>query len=332
VTRGQDGLPVAGANVYAQRFPGGEVVASAFSGTAQLVAIEGALSPADEGTQLFFPPDQAFGILDGDYAIPVPLGFYQVGLQALDGLPAAAGNISFTALIGNFFGQLDFEEEFWNGPGEDGSEDRPGLALPLLALPGFTLPGIDLVTNATDEQASFQTINASGFTAAPGGRLYATRFPNAEVLARLTAGATLHTGTLATFVVDASVAPVFARASLAAGSLNPDGTASIDLAGPLRTQASFAGQASDESPFYFALPTLLSGAVETLLSADPATDLFLVLELPAGPFPGVSGIPPLIGLDTVGPISGNSFISNDGGATFNPVPTFDFAFTLVFTP
>jgi hypothetical protein len=332
VTRGQDGRPVAGANVYAQRFPGGEVVVSGFSGTTQLLAVEGALTPSDADTGLFFPPDQAFGILNGNYTIPVPLGIYQIGLQALDGLPAGAGNISFTAIVGNFFAQLDFEEEFWNGPGEDGSEDRPGLALPVLGIPAFTIPGLDLVSNATDEQQSFQTINAIGFTGSPGGRMYAVRFPNADVLARLTAGATLHTGTLGTFVVDASVAPVFARALLATGSVTGPGTAAVNVATPLRSQSSFVGQASDETPFFFALPSLLSSSVETTLAADPTTDLFLVLELPAGPFPGVSGIPPLIGLDTVGPFSGNSFISDDGGVTFTQVATFDFSFLLVFTP
>ena len=322
---------MAGANVYAQKFPHGEVVVSAFSGTAQLVAVEGALTPSDADVGFFFPPTQDFGILDGRYTLPVPLGLYQIGLQALDGLPAGAGNISLTAIVGNFFGQLDFEEEFWNGHGESGSEDQPGLALPLLAIPPLAIPGIDLVSNATDEQQSFQTLNASGFTAAPGGRLYAVRFANADVLARLNAGATLHTGTFPTFVVDASVAPIFSRALLTTGSLG-GGTAAINLASPLRSRANFVGQSSDETPFYFPLPNLLSASVQSLLTANAVTDLFLVLEVPAPPFPGFSGIPPLIGLDTVGPFSGNSFISDDGGATFNPVTTFDFAFLLVFTP
>jgi hypothetical protein len=331
VTRGQDGLPVAGANVFAQRFPNGEIVASAFSGTTQLVAIEGALTPSDADTSLFFPPTQAFGILNGNYTIPVPLGLYQIGLQALDGAPAGAGNISFTALVGNFFAQLDFEEEFWNGPGEDGSEDFPGLALPIFGLPAFTISGIDLVSNATDEEQSHQTINASGFIAAPAGRLYAVRFPNANVLARLTAGATLHTATLGTNVFDASVAPIFARALLTTGTVSGT-TAAIDLASPLRSQSNFVGQGTDETPWFFLLPHLLSSAAESELSGDPTADLFLVLEVPAAPFPGFSGIPPLILLDTIGPFSGNSYISDDGGATFNQVSTFDFAFTLVFTP
>ena len=331
VTRGQDGLPVAGANVFAQKFGGGEVVSSGFSGSAQLVAVEGALSPSDFDTALFFPPTQAFGILNGNYTIPAPLGLYRIGLQALDGLPAGSGNISLTAIVGNFFAQLDFEEEFWNGPGEDASEDRPGLALPVLALPPFTTSGIDLVSNVTDEQQSFQTINSSGFTAAPGGRLYAVRFANAGVLGALTAGATLHTGTLGTNVVDASVAPIFERALLTTGTVSGS-TATIDLASPLRSKSGFVGQGTDETPFFFALPNLLSASVESVLSGDPATDLFLVLEVPAGPFPGFSGIPPLILLDTVGPFSGNSYISDDGGATFNQVTTFDFVFTLVYTP
>jgi hypothetical protein len=39
-----------------------------------------------------------------------------------------------------------------------------------------------------------------------------------------------------------------------------------------------------------------------------------VLEVPNAPFPGFSNLPPLVGLDTE--TTGESFVSDDGGATF----------------
>jgi hypothetical protein len=68
-------------------------------------------------------------------------------------------------------------------------------------------------------------------------------------------------------------------------------------------------------------------------------NLFIVLQVPTTtPFPGVSGLPPLIGLDGAGtanglpndaPIFGLSFSSIDGGATWTQVPNFNFRFSLV---
>ena len=330
VINGDDGLPIAGAHIFARRLFGGAIVSGGYSGSANLVAVEGALSPADPDSALFLPPTQAFGITDGAYKIPVPFGLYTVGLEALDGLPAGAGNISLTAIVGDSFGQLDFTQENYNGRREDESENRPGSASIVLGFPSFVNDGIDLTSNVTNTQTSFGAIGGIGFTGSPPGRMYAVRFPGADVLADLTAGAKLHTALFGTFVSDASVVPVYEDAMLTTGTLNGDGTAAIDITSPLRSKSPFVGQASNETPFFFNGVTGLSNQVETLLSADPTLDLFLMLELPAGPFPGPSGTAPLVGLDVAGPF-GNSFISDDAGVTFNPVP-FNFQFSLVSTP
>ena len=69
-------------------------------------------------------------------------------------------------------------------------------------------------------------------------------------------------------------------------------------------------------------------------SFDLIDNLFLVLRVPTTtPFPGVSATPPLIGLDggvavNDVPIFGLSYISDDGGTTFNRVPNFNFRFSL----
>ncbi len=65
-------------------------------------------------------------------------------------------------------------------------------------------------------------------------------------------------------------------------------------------------------------------------------NLFIVLRLPTTtPFPGVSGLPPVIGLDGGNatndvPINGFSYLSTDG-TTWTQVTNFNFRFALVVT-
>ena len=58
-------------------------------------------------------------------------------------------------------------------------------------------------------------------------------------------------------------------------------------------------------------------------------NLFLVLQIPPAPFPGVSNQPPLIGLSTQAPILGRSFLSTNGGLTFNRRNDLNFRIGLV---
>jgi hypothetical protein len=71
----------------------------------------------------------------------------------------------------------------------------------------------------------------------------------------------------------------------------------------------------------------LAKIVQQGIADGTITDLFLVLRLSSSPFPGVSGQPPLIGLDTVGPFRGLSYQSNDG-VVFTQVTAFDYVFSL----
>ena len=155
IAHGTLGGPVAGASVYAVERKGDRVAASGYSGTTNL-----SFNPATGF--LSFLPTPADGIVDGAYVIPVPKGQYAVGVEAVDGAPAAAGNISFTCQIGAFYGQMNFNEEFYNRnregsievrPGDDkkwgarqgarGHRRKPGIGLDFAALPDHSPPNFD---------------------------------------------------------------------------------------------------------------------------------------------------------------------------------------------
>ena len=263
--------------------------------------------------------------------MPVPLGFYKIGMQALDGNPAAAGNISLTAIIGNIVGDLTFKEEFWDGARRESAfETRPSRFKPVFAYPGGIKSGVDFITNIT-QQLGTDTSDEFQSNDALGGTIYAERFANADVKALLDAGSILHTGLVLSDVSDASVPVIFDTAILATGSLNADGSASINWQKPLQKRSPFVGQDTDSSIFSFFSPHGLSKWINWKLQRNTDTDLFLLVRLPQEPFPGFSSFPPTVGVDTLGELTGNSFISTDGGVTFEPFSA-NLAFELSFTP
>lgn len=324
IAHGTLGGPVAGASVYAVERKGDRVVASGYSGTTNL-----SFDPATGG--LFFMPMPADGIVDGAYVIPVPKGSYAVGIEAVDGAPAAAGNISFTCQIGAFYGQMNFNEEFYNRNGEGSLEVRPGDDKNVHINPGKIRAGIDIVTNDSFNLGSFGTRDFIGFTNSAPGRYYAVQIPAAEISAFLPGEPLLAQALLFdTTVVDASVAPVFSEVMLTTGTINPDGTAAIDLDHPLDFQKDFAAQDNDFSPFFLKNPHQLGRRIRRGIAGGDIQNLFLVLRIPTtAPFEGVSGQPPLIGLDGTAPIAGFSFTSVDGGLTFTPRTDLNFRFALV---
>ena len=98
----------------------------------------------------------------------------------------------------------------------------------------------------------------------------------------------------------------------------------------------FVGQDNDFAPFYFPLPSVLGRQVRRGIERGDIQNLFIVLRLPTTtPFPGVSGLPPLIGLDGGNatndvPINGFSYLSTNG-TTWTQVNNFNFRFALVVT-
>ncbi len=324
VISGTLGGPVGGANVWLQKATGKrEVQVGGFSGTVRL---------------LFFPPtNQIFlhpegSLVNGNYTIPVPQGRYIAGLQSLDGLPAAPGNISLTAQVGGLVGDLDFEEEYWNSFFEGAFEQWPGQAFPLQVRKGQETDSVNFATNVTmtlrNTDGDFGNADFIGYTGSTEGTLYAVRFANADVLSLLDSGSVLHTGLFFTTVVDSSEPVEFKSAMLTTGRVNPDGTADLQLRWPLSRERNFLAQDNDFAPMYFDAPLAVTLVSKLLLTLSPDTDLFLVLEVPDGG--GVSGFPPLTGLDS-GTV-GSSFISEDGGETFVPDPSFNYFFELAATP
>ncbi|HJP92543.1 MAG TPA: matrixin family metalloprotease [Pyrinomonadaceae bacterium] len=316
--------PIAGGSVYAIDRNTNAVMAGAFSGTTNL-----SFNPANGG--LFFVPNVAQAIPNGNYTIPVPQGNYNLNIEATDGSPVAAANISFTCQIGNFFGQQNFIEEFYNNNSEAAIERDPGDAKNVHVNAGQVTAGNNITTNDVFNISNFGARNAIGFINSPAARTYAVAFPVSQITA-LNGGAPtlIEAGLFDTAVVDASVPVVFGKAWLTTGVINSNGTATIDLVNPLDSAVAFVGQDTDFAPFYFKNPQDLTETVREGIANGSIQNLFLVLQIPSTtPFPGVSGQPPLIGLNTTGTIFGLSFLSSDGGLTFTRRNDLNFRFSLI---
>ncbi|HET6979482.1 MAG TPA: matrixin family metalloprotease [Pyrinomonadaceae bacterium] len=316
--------PIAGGQVFAVDRKDNTEVASAFSGTTNL-----SFNPLNGG--LFFVPTVADAIPNGNYVIPVPKGNYDVGVEATDGSPVAAANISFTTQIGNFFGQQNFIEEFWNNNSEGAIERDPADAKNVHVNNGQVNSGTDITTNNVFTINPFGARTNIGFINPPaGGFIYAVQFPASQISALNGGNPTLiQAGLFDTLPLDASVPVIFANAWLATGVINPDTTATIDLAHPLDRAVTFVGQDTDFAPFYFKNPHNLSENIRLGIANGSIQNLFLVLQIQPAPFPGVSAQPPLIGLSTQAPILGRSFLSVDGGLTYNRRNDLNFRFSLV---
>ncbi|HEX7330295.1 MAG TPA: matrixin family metalloprotease [Pyrinomonadaceae bacterium] len=316
--------PVAGGQVIAIDRATNTVATTAFSGTVNL-----SFNPANGG--LFFVPTVATAIPNGNYTIPVPAGNYSVAVEATDGSPVAAPNIGFTPQVGNFFGQMNFMEEFWNNNSEGAIERDPGDAKNVHVNAGQVNGGTNITTNSVITINPFGVRTNIGFISpGPGGFIYAVAFPAAEISA-LNGGnpVNLQAGLFDTTNIDPSVPVIFARAWLAKGVINPDTTATIDLANPLASSLTPIGQDTDFAPFYFKNPHDLSETVRLGIADGSIKNLFLVLQIPPAPFAGVNAQPPLVFLSTQAPILGRSFLSQDGGLTFQRRNTQNFRFSLV---
>lgn len=329
VTHGVLNEPIAGASVSATNALTGELFATAFSGTSQL--------SFDPNTGNLFLISPSYDILNGNYTIPVKLGLYNIGIEAVDGFPVPSSSVSLNAQIGDIFGQQDFNEEFWSGPLESATEVQPGLPVPVAGVPGLPVNGINITTEKQVNISNFGSRDFIGFTGQAAGSYYAVRVPASQITAVNPGGDYyIQEALYDTYVVDASVVPVFAEADLVTGTVS-GGTATLDLAHPLAKVTHFIGQDNDFAPFYFPLPDLLGALVRAGINHGTIQNLFIVLRLPTTtPFPGVSGLPPLIGLDggvsgNDAPIFGYSYTSTDG-VTWNQVTNFNFRFSLVMAP
>src|SRR5262245_6261082 len=169
--------PIAGGSLFAINRKTNTMTASAFSGTTNL-----SFNPVNGG--LFFVPTVADAIPNGNYTIPVPKGNYNVLTEATDGSPVAAANIGFTQQIGNFFGQQNYIEEFWNNQSEGIIEREPGDGKNAHVNPGHVKSGVNITTNNVIQIAGFGVRTNIGFINPPaGGFIYATQFPASQISA-----------------------------------------------------------------------------------------------------------------------------------------------------
>jgi len=260
--------------------------------------------------------------------MPVPAGHYAVGIEAVDGLPVPAGSISITASIGAFFGQQNFNEEFYSR-GTEADIESERRAANVRVNPGKIRSAVDIVTGRDINVNRFGARTAIGIAASPPGRYYVHRIP-AETIAAINPGQDILVKSLAfdMVVLDASVVPVFATAMLTTGTVS-GAAVTVDFANPLAVATGFVGQDNDFAYLHVDNPRRLGRLLRREIERGTIENLFLVLQLPtATPFPGVSGLPPLIGATLPGTFQG-SWIS-DNGVDFALQPV-DFRFSLVLS-
>ena len=317
---------MAGASVFATDRETGAAVSSAFSGTTQ--------GSFNEQTGQLFIVDAAFNIIDGRYSMPVPAGRYTVGIEPLDGFPVPAGSISLTGQIGSILGQQNFNEEFFSRRRETAveSERRPAT---VVVNKGEIQSGIDIVTGRDINVNRFGARTGAGPLPSPPGRYLVARIP-AQTIADINPGQDILVKALAfdTLVLDASVVPVFAMAMLTTGTFDPATEAiTVDFANPLAVVKDFVGQDGDFAPLRIENPARVGRLIRREIDRGTIENLFLVLQMPTStPFPGVSGLPPFVGVtfpSATMPSFRSSYVSDDG-VIFSLQPV-DFRFSLVLS-
>ena len=332
--------PIAGGSISAIDWDTNAVISGGYSSHTQYLA--------DPSTgQLVVINDPTFHIRDGEYVIPVPKGHYSVGVEALDGTPVSADRINNNSFLGAIFGQLDFNEEFYNGNREAGREPRLGERQNISVKAGSTRSGVNIVTADTINISNFGSPNFFSYGGVPPGFYYAVRVPNEQlqfIIDQTNATNPGHDVLVQAMAFYTAVAipgiavptgapgivPVFAEATLTTGVLNGN-TATLNMATPLARMPGFVGQSLDFSPLYFQEPQSLGRQIRDGIASGAIQNVFMVLRLPTTPLANkelgtlFDGGP---GNDV--PILGLSYFSFDG-ATFFRDTNFNYMFSLILS-
>ena len=343
------GRPLVGASVFARNYQG-EIVSSAIAGRIA-VSVDPATGFASFITQ------GAGGVVDSSYELPVPKGFYQVGIESVDFTPypffslGSSGldvnyycqTMGFTACAGLLYGHQFFREEYWSGPLESGQENSFGFALPVLAL-GPSYKNVDFVVDANINLVEINNIDSLAWTQA--GSMLAARMSRESILAVDQGKGILVQA--ATFLVnhfEAGRVPKFASAMITTGKVAADGSAQIDVKTPLVRVAPFIAQDEEDSPLYVPNARLVGDYVRDRMPKD--RDLFLVLEVTKeefqpppwmvpedwGLFPGASALTVYIDIAQPGEqLPGNAYLSFDGGKSFEHRADVGLDFELIVLP
>lgn len=300
-----DGENILGGNVYAESDFSGRIVGEGYSGVAKI-----ALTPDLAFFNIISP---AVNAISGDFVIPVKKDKYKVMLQATDGDPAAGGNISLTAFIGEIFGQLTFGEEGYDRFKEGAFEGDTGGTSPVISYAAN--PHIDLVTNQEDVMRNAGPIFFIGTGAVVGQDqvIYAERFSGADIAAKIDAGKFVTSGLFWTDIRDSSAIPQFAYAGIYVGEIDGAGNADINLKKPIYVEEDFVGQDQDLAPMFIKSERVVANRLRKELRRNPDADVFLVLAAVDGYTTGPSGAPPRLALDNDGIDPGTSYLSINGG-------------------
>ena len=304
VRHGWQNEPLLGGCVYAINKQTGERVVSGFSGL---------------NTQFYTNLNRAYvleeSFLDGHYVLPVPKGDYIIGIEPVDDRPVSSGIIDELTGFGAALGQNDFNEQFFD---TNNSAALPSDAKSIHVNAGQTVDHIDITTAQNVNVSNYGEL---GNYLIANHAIFAQRIPGSQIAAAnggqdiLIQAAAFHTAP----AFDRSIVPIFAEAILTRGVVNPNLTANIDLNNPLDRISRFVGQDDDFAPFYFHNPKELGIKVKAGIATGEIHDLFILLKVGDGPFPGPSGFPPVIGIDDNPQPLLNSYISFDNGQTFFPI-------------
>lgn len=320
-----------GANIFAIDVATGRIVNTAVSG-------HSLWDTQQDGFNSRFT-DAETNVINGNYTLVLPPGTYHIGVEAVDDAPAGHQHINLQTLaawsIGQEIGFRSYNEEFYNGANEGALERNPGERTPVTVVAGQTVSGIDITTNDTIDLANYGTLDSLGSATAQPGTYYAVRIPGQQVLDAFSAAGDpiLQGAAFMTGAADSSIVPVFAEALLAPGTVNGNGTATIDLKKALAKTQNVIAQEFDFTHWFFPNANGLTQKIRNELRHGKISDLFLVLRVPQGPFPGPSAAPPLVGRDggvatNDAPIFGFSYTSTNGN-TFNQDTTFNYMFKLM---
>ena len=217
-------------------------------------------------------------------------------------------------MFGAALGQNDFNEQLYD---TNNSAALPSEAKSIHVNAGQT---VDHINITTAKNLNISNYSGLGFYVFGEQVIYAQRIPGSQIAAAnggqdiLIQAAAFHT-----LPLDPSTVPVFEEAVLATGAVNPDLTATIDLNNPLESTSKFVTQEDDFAPFYFHSPKQLGKTVRAGIATGNIRDLFILLKVGSGPFPGHSAFPPLIAVDDNPNPQLLSYISVDNGHTFFPL-------------
>jgi len=262
------GNPFAGAAVSAYRTSDEGVSSLTYSGrTAAIAPASGGLLALPESVQ------------NGNFELAVPNNFtYELEIQALDGDPAAAGNISTNAIIGDILGQTSFNQERFDAT-ESNLELDATLGEPIVV--GLTdVSGIDFIVNDETIQRNAATtgLGLSGNIFGASSIRYIEHFDRAEVEARLANGEMPVSGGVHTSLFgEGTQTYEFSRGFLALGGFDANGIP--DLRRNTGTVNNVLAEDDDITVVPFTSPAQVLADIQFAFTNFPQAELFFVLDI-----------------------------------------------------